>query len=290
LTVTPNGGYGHFFPTDRFATPVYFEEDGGAGAGGPSASDVITAAGAEADAGTGGNGPGGEPITPAPEGGSGEPVVTPESTPDPADDTIPEALRPYVKQLRDEAAERRVALKPYEDVFGKFDAEESQALLKVIDGLTDESTQYEAATMLKQVVESILGDGSEDPDRPLTRADLERIEQQKQQQAQQEAAVQAVIKEATDLGYPEGTREHRRLLDVAVNETKGDLKAAHEAIQKEKDAIIAEYAKQVMEGKAKWPTLAPATGTTPADVSGEAPKTWAEARANAQARARAAAG
>jgi hypothetical protein len=51
----------------------------------------------------------------------------------------------------------------------------------------------------------------------------------------------------------------------------------------EKEAIIADYAKQVMEGKAKWPTLAPPVGATPADV-GEPPKTWAEARANAAAR------
>lgn len=290
MTVTPSGGYGHFFPTDRFATPVYFEGEGDAGAGGAAAP----AGAAAPEAGAAAEGAAGAPVITPPEGAApegaegaaaaataaGAPV---EPLPDPDDGTIPEALRPYVKQLRDEAAERRVTLKPYEDVFGKFEPEETQALLSVIGGLANEETQFEAATRLKAVVDSILGDGTEDPNRPLTRADLDRIEQTKQAKAQEEAAVTAVIKEATDLGYPEGTTAHRRLLDLAVNETGGDLKKAHEAIAAEREQIIADYAKQVMEGKAKWPTLAPPVGTTPAN-EGAPPKTWAEARANSQAR------
>lgn len=275
---TPSFG-GHFF----VGTPVFFNEDAGGGGGGepvvtaPEGGEPVVPAG-------------GEPITPVVEG---EPVVTPASTEpvvEPGDDTIPETLRPYIKQLRDEAADRRVALKPYEDVFGQLDPEESTALLSVIGGLVNEETAYEAAQQLKAVVESILGDGTEDPDRPLTRADLERIRKEEEAQAQQEQAVQAVLHEAAELGYPDGTREQRRLLDLAVNETAGDLKAAHAAIQAERDAIIADYAKQVMEGKAKWPTIAPATGGTPSDTTGEPPKSWAEARKASEARRKAAYG
>jgi hypothetical protein len=162
LTVTPNeGGYGHFFPTGFGSTPVYFAPDEGAPSG------EVAPAGVEGTEG-------GEPVvtpdpaaaaaaaaasTTAPEGAA---PAGAEPIPDPDDGTIPEALRPYVKQLRDEAAERRVSLKPYEDVFGKFEPEETQALLSVIGGLV-RGDAVRGGHPLKAVVESILGDGSEDP-------------------------------------------------------------------------------------------------------------------------------
>lgn len=289
MTVTPIN-YGHFFPTDRFASPVYFEGDDGAAAGGaaPAGDAGAAAEGAAAEAGASTEGEqapaGTEGAAPAAAGGEQAPVA------DPDDGTIPEALKPYVHQLREEAASRRTALKPFEDVFGKFAPEESEALLRVIDGLTNEETQHESASLLKEVVEAILGDGTEDPNRPLTKADLDRMDKEKATKAEQEAAVQGVIKEAIDLGYPEGTREHRRLLDLAINETQGDLKKAHEAITAEKEATIAAFVKEVQEGKAKWPTLVAPAGVKPADVSGEPPKTWADARKNAEARRKAAFG
>lgn len=271
---TPSFG-GHFFTG---GTPVYFEGDDGLGAGAPTPAAEVP--------------PAGEPPTGEPQivddqassGGEPEPPASPESDPD--DGAIPEPLKPYVTKLREEAAERRVALKPYEEAFGNFEPAEQEALLEVIAGLGTEEGQFEAATRLKGVVDAIL-EGQDDPDRPLTARDLERREAEKEAKAQEEAAVQAVVNEAKELGYEENSKDYRRLMDLAVNETAGDLKKAHEALTAERDAIIAEYAKQVQEGKAKWPTLAPPPGGTPADPGGHAPKTWAEARHSAQARARA---
>ena len=51
---------------------------------------------------------------------------------------------------------------------------------------------------------------------------------------------------------------------------------------------VVEYAQKVMDGKAKWPTMATPTGVTPADTTGGPPKTWAEARAASAARTQAA--
>lgn len=284
LNPTPSFG-GHTFPD--FMGPVYFEEDGGLGDGpAPVTDPVVTPA--EADPA-----PVDPPVStdPAPEPA---PDPAPADIPDPDDGTIPEPLKPYVTKLREEAAERRVALKPFEEAFAPYDDAGRETLLNLVTSLASEETQHEAAQAMVELAKTILGDdlsGAEsDPNRPLTRADLDRIEATKQAKASEEAAVQAVVKEATDLGYEENSTPYRRLMDLAVNETGGDLAKAHEAIQAERDQIIADYAKQVQEGKAKWPTLAPQVGATPADVSGEAPKTWAEARHNAQARAAAARG
>jgi hypothetical protein len=298
VTLNPQPSFGgHSFPD--FMGPVYFEGDLGGGGGGVESAPAPVVDAPVVDTPVVDTAPVTEPVTPAEPAPTGDaPVVdTPVSDApvvvDPADDSIPEALRPYVKQLREEAAERRVALKPFEEAFSNYEPEQAQALLGVVAALSDPESQLDAATQLKELAEAILGDiDLNDPNRPLTRADLERIEADKQAKAQEEAAVQAVIAEATELGFPEGEGEagrgYRRLMDLAVSETKGDLKAAAAIIQAERDAIIADYAKQVMEGKAKWPTLPPPVGDAPADITGAPPKTFAEARANAKARAEAA--
>lgn len=285
MTVTPNiFGFG----------PIFYEGDAGGGAGAGGDAPVVDAP--VVDAPVGDAAPDAAALAAAAAAAGDAPVDAPVSTDEPVveggdgdapdESGIPEHLRPYVKQLREEAAERRVAAKVYEEAFGAFDEGDREALLGVVAALGSEDTQLDAAQALKELAESILGD-VDDPDRPLTARDLERREAAKAEAQRQEEAVNAVIKEATDLGYAEGTREQRRLLDLAVNETKGDLKAAHEAITAERDAVIAEFVKSVQEGKAKWPTLAPPPGVAPADITGGPPKTFAEARKATEARARA---
>ena len=78
-----------------FNTPIYFEESADAGGAAPDLG-----APPPADDGT--------PPVP-PEGGTPTP---PEADPD--DGTIPEALRPYVTKLREEAASHRVKAKTAE--------------------------------------------------------------------------------------------------------------------------------------------------------------------------------
>lgn len=219
------------------------------------------------------------------------PVPEPPASTDPEDSTIPETLRPYVKQLRDEAAERRIAVKAYEEAFTGYGDDERTAFLEIASGLASEdlAAQREAAGRMAAVAKEILGPDGDDPNRPLTRSDLERIEAQKQADDLQEKAVQEVISEAKALGYEEGKPDYAQLMWRAQFETKGDLKAAHEAMLADQQRIIDQFAESVRKGSAKWPVRpTPNAGAVPDDASGSAPKTWAESRAAARARAEAA--
>lgn len=228
------------------------------------------------------------PTDPPPPVAEPAPVADPE----PEDSTIPETLRPYVRQLRDEAAERRIAVKAYEEAFTGYGDDEKAAFLEIASGLASEDIglQREAAERMAAVAKEILGPDGDDPNRPLTRSDLERIEAQKQADALQEKAVQEVISEAKALGYEEGKPDYAQLMWRAQFETKGDLKAAHEAILQDRQAIIDQFAESVRKGSASWPVRpTPNTaGAVPDDQSGSSPKTWAESRAAAKARAEAA--
>lgn len=223
------------------------------------------------------------------------PVVAPvvaETAPvvaaDPDDGTIPDTLRPYIEKLRKEAGDRRVALDPFEAAFTGYEADQREAFLTLAQNLAsdDPAVQRTAAEFMNELAKGIIGDGSIDPDAPLTRADLERIETERATAAQTESEIQKVVSEVKALGYEEKTAAYANVLWRAQFETGGDIAKAHAAVQAEKQATIDEFVTSVNAGQAKWP-VRPTPGAAPADPSGgsqAAPKTIADAGARARAR------
>lgn len=275
-TSTPSFG-GHTFPA--FMGPVYFEGEGEGGAAAPAAPAAPTP----------------EPAAPAPATPAAPAPAAPPAgaDTDPFDDaTVDKFDRAYVEKLRREAAEHRTAAKTYQDAFSKYPDEARSAMLEIVQGLIsdDQDTVMGTATQLRELAAQLLGEelNPDDPDRPLTKADYDRIQQEQKARADEERAVQDVLSEAKGLGYEPETAGAADLLWRAVNVHNGDLKAADAAIKAERQAVIDEYVKSVQEGSVKFPPVTGNVGDGAPQGSAEAgPKTFAEAKARAMARARA---
>lgn len=270
-TPTPSFG-GHTFPD--FMGPVYFNGEGDSGAAAPAPAPA----------------PSPEPAALAPA-----PAPAPTGDVDPFEDTSVDKFdRAYVEKLRKEAAEHRTQAKPFVDAFSKYPEEARQAMLEIVSGLVseDQDQLLGSAQQLRELAAQLLGEDlhPDDPNRPLTKAEFDRLATEQKQREQEEVAVKEVISEAKSLGYEPDTAAAADLLWRAVNSTNGDLKAAHEQIQAERQAIIDQYVKSVQEGSVKFPPVTGNVGDGAPLQHGEQPKTFAEAKARAMARARARAG
>ena len=213
------------------------------------------------------------------------PVVAPEAAPvvDPAAAGLPPAGEPtvydeaYVKRLRDESAEWRTKATPYEEAFDGYDENEVATLLDLAQLLKTDPAS--AADWLENASRAIKEEQAKlvppapaapvappaDDDRPMTRAELasflEERESTKAAERQRLADAEAIDKEVRDLGYDPGTVWGLRVMQVAV-ENGGDLNAAHEVVQGEKQKIIDDYvAELAAQGGAAGVT--PAAGGIP---------------------------
>lgn len=205
-------------------------------------------------------------------------------------DALPSYWQKQVRQLRDEAAENRVARNRYEKPLSALDQQEQDWLLSLAQDLGTADTQVEAARRMRAVADSLL-EGQPEPEeeaRPLTYADYERIRADEARAAQEEEAIQSVFSEAKELGYDKDTPDFALLMWLAANPANqaeaGDLKAAHKRIEDGRRAIIDSWVAEQRAKGANFPAQAAATGAPPAQ-QGAAPKDWKDARARAEARA-----
>lgn len=195
--------------------------------------------------------PGGDP---APVAAAGETPPVNEPSPVATDDIsgLPASWQSHVRELRAESAARRTALAPFSSAFEGYDDADRDTLLALATTLR--SDPRAAGEWMRQQAEVLLADqaadvgpGARDPDRPMTRSELEAYMAERDQRArahQDEAAqVAAIVAEAKTLGYdPESDRRgYARLLDVAMHETGGDLQAAHDALKADRQKVIDEY-------------------------------------------------
>ncbi len=193
--------------------------------------------------------------------------------------------REYVEKLRREAASRRASVKPYEEAFDGYDDASRDAVLGLAHDLIH--APESAAARMIEISRELLGDQfdaalTEDPTtKPLTRADLDRIQSEREATQQQEQAVQAVIKEAQDLGYADGTPDQATLFYFANTETGGDLNKAHEKVQARNQAIIDKYLEDKRASGDAYVT--PTTAGSGGGNESGAPKDLAEARARTMA-------
>ena len=238
----------------------------------------------------------GAPGAPAnvPPGNVGEGATTAsvDTGTDPYDTGADSFDRAYVEKLRREAAGYRTKAQPYEEVFSAYDDEEREFLLAVTRDLGNPDKQADAARRLRDLSQRLLEDADPDPDdearnKPLTLAELEQRERDKAAEQAQRQAVEAVEKEAADLGYEKGSPDYAFLMYMAANHHDGSLTDAHEAIGAGRQAIIDKFVEEQKAKGDKWITTSDATGGAPSGQADE-PKTWASARDRATARAKAA--
>jgi len=244
-----------------------------------------------------------EPVTTPEVSPAVEPVVEPVVEPevDPFDDEATDTFeRAYVEKIRREAAERRTSLKPYEEAFAPFSEPEREVLMSLVRDIGNPETIGEAAQRMKDLAERILAPDEETPEpvtpEPTPEVEIPKTAEELQafidkyvsdretasstaaaEAKAQEDAVQAVIKETTDLGYEPGTREYETVLLRASQQFDGDVKAAHAAIEAEKQAVIDKFVEEAALKGAVFPKVAGGSGA-PADPAGGHDKTWAGAR------------
>jgi hypothetical protein len=228
----------------------------------------------------------------APPAPPAEPAATPPAEPaapaePPALESLPESWQETIRDLRKENGDYRVQYKQLDDAFGAYSAEERSKFIDLAAGLADESRHEEVAREFITIGSRILAhyghevpdlDGLPDPNAPMTRAQYEAAERQREEERDIAARTQALTKQVTDLGYELGSLDHYALLRAA-QEQEGpvDMAAAHEKVQAWKksmiDSFIAEHSKKA---GAHLPTP-PQTGAAPAEMPEELPADSGEA-------------
>lgn len=209
-------------------------------------------------------------------------------------DTLPEWAQKELRSARDEAASRRVALKNFE-VFERFAEEDRGVLLDLLGQLADPDTRSTGAQSMLAIAQALLGDpddagtdtpGGDDPDRPLTKAELDRyIEEREKAKAQEQAdkeALAALDTKATELGYTPGTRNYMALLWEAKHNHGYDLDAAHKALEAEKQQVIDNFISEKSKDAERTPAAGSGAGSPPSNE--ERPKDWGKAGASTYAR------
>lgn len=208
-------------------------------------------------------------------------------------DSLPESWQKEIRSLRDEAAAGRTSHKPYKEAFDGYSDADVQVLLNLASTIKTDTKA--GAEMMRQIADALLAEGADTPapapaetpasgaeDKPLTRADIEKMMAEKDTSAKLKSAEDAIVAEAKDLGYNTGTRQYYALLMEAKLHHKGSLADAHTALEAERQSVIDTYLAKKKSDAEATPTAGSGAGGPP---SGEKPiKTFADARAAFEAR------
>lgn len=191
-------------------------------------------------------------------------------------------------KARQEAAERRVKMKEFEDKYGvleEYDEDERAAWLQLAREFRDDPVS--AAKNFQTIAANILQDApSEDASAEeveaaaseyLTKDQLKSFMDEYQKEQQIDNMTKDMIRKAEVLGYEQGSDEQVLLFNIAANRTGGDLDKAHERVE----AIMQARFDKYVEDRKKEPT-APNDGSV-ATNEAEPPKTFQEARKRAMA-------
>src|SRR5581483_11315613 len=111
-----------------------------------------------------------------------------------------------------------------------------------------------------------------------TPAELAQLLAERDQQAAVAAETARIEAEATSLGYQVGSKPYKYLIQTALDETGGDLKAAHDALLSERQAWIDQYVGQKAREQAGSPISPPAGAGTMPSQEREMPKSWADTK------------
>lgn len=186
-----------------------------------------------------------------------------------------------VGRLRDEAARYRQEAARYSSAFEGYDESERDIWLALPQAYREDPAAV-GKWMQEQAAILLAEDNDEDDDGDIpeyvTPDQLEEALSQTQQQAVLDAQVQAVYRQAEEMGYEPGTTDYMNLLWLASEKTEGDLGKAHEMIEADRQRIIDAYLQE------KTQTAAGSIARTPsgaAPSAENAPTDWRAARAAA---------
>lgn len=214
------------------------------------------------------------------------------TAPDPFDNTETQTFdRKYVENLRNEAAKYRTEAKPYKEVFEGYDEQSQTVLLNVLTLLREDPA--EGAKALREIAQGLSPEEAKQLEADIKEAeaedeeiDVEKLVEQKlaerDKQKQEESAIEGVIKQATDLGYPQGDPDHITLLWIANHQTNGNLAEAAKVIEARNQKIIDTYVTSKQASNASH--ITPSSGSTPPAGDATKPKTFADVRARVEAR------
>lgn len=239
-----------------------------------------------------------DPTPPVPSGDLGVSASPPVGDPEPTPSEGDSFDRPYVEKLRNEAAENRVKANELQDQIGRYSA--------VFDGVPDDTVDaflelsktlisdpdHAGPMELIRTARALLGDRFDEAlveskaPKYLTaeeaRKQFDQQMKEQQNEASRKAAVEAIQKEARDLGYEDGTPENNLLFYFAVNKTNSDLAKAHEEVGAYRQAIIDQFVEEQGNINGSYPPVSN-TGGSPSDRA-DAPKTLDQANRAAAAR------
>ena len=244
------------------------------------------------------------------EPGGGEEARTAPPAPDSANDTevtttTAEEDRGPVpwgehKKAKDEAQRYREQLRAYEEALPGVHPADAAALVKAslyaaqmqragkadeVQALLSEVAEAFGIEAAEAVAEEAGLTGDDPAEQVLTKADLEKFYAEKAEEEQYERQVSTLqaelLAQGRELGYkPDGDEKEQarwaRVLGLAVSLYDGDVAAAHEQLEADKQAAIDAY----LASKKGDADVIPRTadGAAPAAASGEGPKDFDEAR------------
>lgn len=197
------------------------------------------------------------PVTEAPA----ETVETGETGSTDNAETFPRA---YVEELRQEAAKYRTKAKQFE-AFEAYSDEDRQVWTHLAQTIMDDPKA--GAQLLQDIAKGLTAEeqqelaeavGAEEP-QYMTMADYKRL-QDEQDMNQRVAAIE---RDSTALGYKLGSTEYKHLLLVASNETQGNVQAAHQRIEAQKQAWIDNYLASKESDASGTPSVPSGAGSAP---------------------------
>jgi len=151
-------------------------------------------------------------------------------------DSLPENIKEYIHELREEAKDRRKAHEPYKEAFKDYNDAEKEYLLNMVNTLS--TNQPAGATAMKQLAQHLLGENTTpEPEPEVSTSEVEESEliatsevsDLVQEELRKEKMVQGVHAESRALGFEPNTPECKIMWDLALTPAiNGDLVKAAE--------------------------------------------------------------
>lgn len=189
--------------------------------------------------------------------------------------------RAYVQKLRQEAAGYRTKARQY-DTLESYDEADRKVWLQMAE--LYKSDPVAAAEYMEAIAKGVRGaaapvtpEPQPGDDAPLTRADIQALLAERDNAAAVAAQKAQIEHEATELGYKVGSRQYKYLIQTAMDDTSGDLKAAHEAIEAEYQARIDQFVGQKAREVDGSPVAPAAAAGAPPSGETAAPKDFRSA-------------
>ena len=156
-------------------------------------------------------------------------------------DELPENIREYIGELREEAKDRRKTHEPYKEAFQHYNEAERDYLLKLVNAVATD--QEVGARAMKQLAEHLLGETDEQPEAKTVSNDqltLDIPEEEElisaseidtivQEQIRKQDMIKDVHEKSRALGFEPNTPECKVMWDIALTPAlNGDLEKAAE--------------------------------------------------------------